>query len=139
MINAQSKRVFHHFGGMLALKSGPCFRIQPLKVLFFGHLKTNTYSKSAQFWVPKNGTMGARFQKWRPLFSCQYPPKSVEQTFVLCVYHLCVNFKPILKFYSFWTVFGPFYLEQQTKIKSVNLPRKIASNKITPSETDVAA
>ena len=26
----------------------------------FLHLKTGTFAKSAQFWVPKNGTLGAR-------------------------------------------------------------------------------
>ena len=127
------------FWGDVGVKKWSLFSDLAAQSPIFWALENKHLFKKCSILGTKNGSMGARIQKRRPLFSCQYPPKSMERTFVLCVYHFCVNFKPILKFCSFWTVFGPFYLEQQTKIKSVHLPRKVASNKITPSETDVAA
>ena len=36
VLNAQNKRVLHHFGGMLALKSGLRFFVSALSVPFFG-------------------------------------------------------------------------------------------------------
>ena len=45
MENAQNKHVNHHFGGMLALKSGLQFFVSASEVLFFGTWKQAVLSK----------------------------------------------------------------------------------------------
>ena len=44
-------------------------------------------------------------QKMETTFSCQHPSKVVDYMIFLCVYHLWVGFKSILKFCFFCAVF----------------------------------
>ena len=107
MIIAHSKHVYHHFGGMLALKSGLCFRIWPLKVLFLGIWKQTLFQK-----VPYFG-----YQKW----DFERPNKNGNHFFMpispqidgiaiclMCLSLLCefyANFELLLLLDCYWPVF----------------------------------
>ena len=64
-------------------------------------MKTGTFDQSARFHVPKNEGQN---KKTKTTFQCQHPPKMVQNTFVLCVQHFWVGFKPIFKIWLFGAV-----------------------------------
>ena len=68
--NKCTKHAFHHFEGMLALKSGLSFFCFGTRSDVFWHLKTGTFGESAHFQVPKKWHFGHWYEKRRPL-----PPK----------------------------------------------------------------
>ena len=63
------------FWGDVGVKKWSPFLVSGTRSTIFLHLKTGTFAKSAQFWVPKNGTLSARNYN---IFSRQHPLKMVE-------------------------------------------------------------
>ena len=63
------------FWGDVGMKKWSPFLVLGTRSTIFWHLKTGTFAKSAQFGVQKNGTLGARNKKRRPLFHVNIPPK----------------------------------------------------------------
>ena len=105
VINAQNKCLFHHFGGMLAAKSGLRFQFRAPEVPFFGTWKRPLLPKVLNFmyqkmvlWVPKTKN-GDHF--WLPIS----PPKWWNRH-LFCAY---ITFGCVLS--QFWDLanFGLFW------------------------------
>ena len=108
VINAQNKCLFHHFGGMLAWKSGLRFWFGALEVPFLGAWTWAILAKivkSAHVQAPKNGTSSAPNQKRRPPFHANILPKWWNRH----LFHAFFNFGWVLS--KFWKIafFGPFW------------------------------
>ena len=56
------------------------------------------------------------------------PPQNGGINISVVRFHFWVGFKPILKYRSFWPVFGPFSLEHGQKTKSADLQLKMRPN-----------
>ena len=66
-----------------------------IKVVFeFPFAFFGTFAKSGHFRVQKNGTLSAQTKILRPLLLVQHPPKLMELTLVLSVYHFWRGFQP---------------------------------------------
>ena len=81
------------FWGVVGIKKWSPFLCLGTRSAIFWHLKTRTFAK-----------------KTETTFQCQHPPKQVTNTFVLCVYHFWVGFKPIFENHGlepFWSNFYP--------------------------------
>ena len=106
--NAWNKCPFHHFGGMLAWKSGLSFWIPTLKVPFLGPwiwALSAILAKSAHIRVPKNATLSVGIQKLRPLFHANIPPKLWNGH----LFHAFFTFGWEISKYSKNALFGPFW------------------------------
>ena len=105
----------HHFGGMLALKSG-------LRFFVFLVLKTSTFAESAHFHVLKYGTSDAETKKRRPLFYANISPKWC----IACLFYAIITFGWVLSQFSkiayFLSLLSRFYCYKGKKLK---VPRDI--------------
>ena len=80
--------------------------------------KIGQFCKKWLFSGAKKWDFGCPKLKTETTFSCQHPPKMVEWTFVLYVYHFLVGFQPNLKNCIFCTVLEPFSQQHGQKNKS---------------------
>ena len=91
-------------------------------------MKTGTFSKSARFHVPKNGTSDAETKKRRPLFNANIPPKWC----VARLFYAIITFGWVLSQFSkianFRSLSRRFYLLNGQKTKSAQGQQKERSN-----------
>ena len=73
VINAQNKCLFHHFGGMLAWKSGLGFSIRALENPFLGTWKWALLPKVPIFRCPKMGFGVPESKNWDHFFTPTSP------------------------------------------------------------------
>ena len=82
--------------------------ITSLNILCILHLR---FWIRANFWAPCPCSIAQKWDFKRPnpksetTFSRQHPPKMVDLTFVLCVYHFWMRNKQILNFAYFYLIF----------------------------------
>ena len=92
------------FWGDVGVKKWSLFSDLAAQSPIFGHLKTNTYSKSAQFWVPKMGLWAPESKNGDHFFHANIPPNRWNRH----LFYVFITFVWILS--QFWSFahFGQF-------------------------------
>ena len=91
------------FWGDVGIKKWSPFFCYGIRSAVFWHVKTGTFSKSARFHAPKNGTSDAETKKRRPLFHANIPPKRWTR-YLFCAFthnkHILKNWTPYNAVYT---------------------------------------
>ena len=87
VLNAQNKRVLHHFGGMLALKSGLVFFVSAPEVPFFGTGKRAILAKVPVLKCQKIALRAPKQKKEDHFLTPTSPQNGVEH---VCFMHLAL-------------------------------------------------
>ena len=114
--NAWNKCLFHHFGGMLALKSGLHFFVSASEVPLFGTWKRALLAKVPIFKCQKMGLLAPESKNGDHFFT-QTSPKNGGLHICFVRLSLLGGFWANFEKLIFWTVLEPFSQQHSQKTK----------------------